>query len=206
FVLSNYAYVADGSGGLRIVDVSIPSSPTEVGYFDTQGSAKGVYVSGNYGYVADWNDGLRIIDVSNPTNPTEVGYFNTGLFAQGVYVHDNYLYVADGSDGLYILQNDLITDIRVTEKISLDFSLNQNYPNPFNPGTFIGYSIPHDGFVSLKIFDLLGREVKIIVNEFQEAGTYSFNFDASNFPSGIYLYRLNVEDKFTASKKMLLLH
>jgi hypothetical protein len=69
--------VADDSGGLRVVDVSTPANPTEVGFYDTPRSAYGVAVSGSTVYVADWSRGLRVVDVSTPANPTEVGYFTT---------------------------------------------------------------------------------------------------------------------------------
>ncbi|MCK5834045.1 hypothetical protein KAH81_10310 [bacterium] len=73
YVTSSFAYVADEVGGLRIIDVSTPSSPTEVGYFDTGDWAHGVYVSGSYAYVADGSNGLRIIDISTPASPSEIG-------------------------------------------------------------------------------------------------------------------------------------
>ncbi len=70
------------------------------------------------------------------------------------------------------------------------FSLAQNYPNPFNPSTEIAYSIPRDGYVSLRVFDLLGREVARLVDGFSHAGTYVTRFDASGLSSGVYFYRL----------------
>jgi hypothetical protein len=103
-VSGNYAYVADGGAGLRVIDVSNPTNPREVGFFDTPGTARGVYVSGNYAYVADAGAGLRVIDVSNPTNPREVGFFDTPDFAWGVYVSGNYAFVSDMSGGLFILR------------------------------------------------------------------------------------------------------
>jgi Leucine-rich repeat (LRR) protein len=83
--------------------------------------------------------------------------------------------------------------------------LHQNYPNPFNPSTRISYSIPHSGFVSLKIYDILGREIRILVSEFQNAGNYSFNFDAGKLSSGVYFYRLQAGSDCAKIKKMLLI-
>ncbi len=85
----------------------------------------------------------------------------------------------------------------------LDFALEQNYPNPFNPATTINFDIPSDEFVSLKVFDVLGREVQTLVGEVMEAGSYKIPFDASKLASGVYLYKLQV-GPFTATRKMLL--
>ena len=75
-----------------------------------------------------------------------------------------------------------------------EFVLYQNYPNPFNPTTTIVYSIPERDFVTLKVFDLLGREPQTLVREFVDAGTHSVNFDASNFANGLYFYKLQIGD------------
>jgi PKD repeat protein len=84
------------------------------------------------------------------------------------------------------------------------FQLSQNYPNPFNPSTRISYSIPKTGYVSLKVYDILGREVATLVNGYQQANQYSVNFDASKLASGIYLYKLKAGD-FVQTKKMILM-
>ena len=84
------------------------------------------------------------------------------------------------------------------------YSLNQNYPNPFNPSTQISFGLPKSGNVKLVVFDILGREVKTLVNEFQTAGTHNITFDASSLASGIYFYSITAND-FTATKKMLLI-
>jgi hypothetical protein len=83
------------------------------------------------------------------------------------------------------------------------FSLYQNYPNPFNPATNINYQIPTSGKVSLKVYDMLGKEVASLVNEFQSEGSYSVKFNASNLPSGMYIYEFRA-NSFTACKKLLL--
>ena len=90
------------------------------------------------------------------------------------------------------------------EIIPENYELFQNYPNPFNPSTSIEYQIPQDGFVSLIVYDILGREVITLVNEMKRPGNYTVTFDASDLASGIYIYRLQTND-FVSSKKMLLL-
>jgi hypothetical protein len=115
----------------------------------------------------------------------------------------------------WILKN--ISSITLTpgngNGIPPSFTLMQNYPNPFNGGTVISYVLPASSFVSLKIYDELGREVKTLVNEFQQAGIHNFLFSPgstsnSNYvgelSSGIYLYTLKT-DKFSETKKMILL-
>ena len=86
------------------------------------------------------------------------------------------------------------------------YSLNQNYPNPFNPETNIKYSIPKGNNVQLKVYDIMGREVISLVNEYQQAGTYtvSFNADKLSLSSGIYFYKIQTGE-FTKSMKMILL-
>ncbi len=84
------------------------------------------------------------------------------------------------------------------------FELMQNYPNPFNPVTSISYSIPSAGAVELKVYNLLGKEVVALVNEYQEAGNYRIDFDASNLSSGVYLYTINA-GTFNLTKKLMLL-
>ena len=84
------------------------------------------------------------------------------------------------------------------------YSLSQNYPNPFNPLTQIEFSIKEAGNVKLTIYDILGREVQILVNEEMAAGSYKTQFDAANLASGIYFYRIE-SGKFNSLKKMMLL-
>jgi len=88
--------------------------------------------------------------------------------------------------------------------VPTDYALDQNYPNPFNPATTISYQLPKSGSVTLKIFDMLGKEVMTLVNEQKEMGRYTVQFDASSLASGMYVYQLRVND-YTSTKKMLLL-
>jgi DNA-binding beta-propeller fold protein YncE len=106
-VAGNYAYVADMYGGLRVIDISDPQSPQEVGHYDDPGHlALGVAVSGNAVYVADADSGLRVVDVSNPQSPQEIGHYETPSLAAGVTVGGGYVYVADEYAGLQIIQFD----------------------------------------------------------------------------------------------------
>ena len=83
------------------------------------------------------------------------------------------------------------------------FDLSQNYPNPFNPVTHFGFGISNLGFVSLKVYDVLGNEVKTLINEIKPPGYYEVEFDGSNLPSGIYYYKLEA-GSFNQVRKMML--
>jgi hypothetical protein len=87
---------------------------------------------------------------------------------------------------------------------SEDYKLFQNFPNPFNPSTKISYKIKKDGNVSLTVFNLVGQEVSVLVNEKQSAGNYEVEFDASELTTGVYLYKLQING-FTSVKRMTVL-
>jgi hypothetical protein len=85
-----------------------------------------------------------------------------------------------------------------------NFVLYQNYPNPFNPVTKISYSLPTSEFVNIKVYDMLGKEIRTLISEKQALGTHSVNFDATGLVSGVYFYKLQAGNKFAETKKMLL--
>ena len=97
-----------------------------------------------------------------------------------------------------------LTDIKNHKKISLDFALFQNYPNPFNPSTTIRFNLPEASIVKLTIFNILGQEIRTLVNEFRESGVNTINFDASDLNSGMYIYKIEAGD-FVQTRKMTLL-
>jgi len=85
-----------------------------------------------------------------------------------------------------------------------EYNLAQNYPNPFNPTTTITFTLPKQDLVVLKVYNILGQEVATLINEVRNAGRYSKIFDASQLPSGVYIYKLTA-GSFTESRKMILL-
>jgi beta-glucanase (GH16 family) len=103
---------------------------------------------------------------------------------------------------VYQISNTLVSD--GSEHIPDHFALEQNHPNPFNPSTNISFSLPRQSFVSLKVFDLMGREEATIVSEEMSAGSYTKQWNAENYPSGVYFYRLEA-GAFTETKKLVLL-
>jgi hypothetical protein len=111
---------------------------------------------------------------------------------------------AGTSSGIWVTGSP--TEVKVEREISvpLTFTLKQNYPNPFNPSTIIKYQIPKDGLVTLKVYDVLGEEVKTLVNEYKNIGRYEVKFDASELASGMYIYQLK-SGEFISSKKMMVI-
>lgn len=91
----------------------------------------------------------------------------------------------------------------INSEIPKNYSLSQNFPNPFNPVTNIAFSIPEESNVNLTVYDVLGREIKVLINEKLKPGNYQVDWNAQVYTSGMYFYRLQT-DKFTDTKKMVL--
>ncbi len=137
----------------------------------------------------------------------------TSLAAGSANLKIRFSLISNGSivaDGIYIDNikltgyNAVTTGIISGNESPSKFSLYQNYPNPFNPNTQINYTIASGGQVTLKIFDILGKEVATLVNEKQNPGSYSLNFDGSNLSSGLYYYRLE-SGNYSDTRKMILI-
>lgn len=107
FVQGDYAYVADGEEGLRVINVGNPIDPSFEANFNTSGFTQAVYVQGGYCYLADGTNGLQIVDVSNPSAPDAAGWFDTWGSASDLFVSGDFAYVANGAGGLQIIE---ITD------------------------------------------------------------------------------------------------
>jgi hypothetical protein len=107
--------------------------------------------------------------------------------------------------GINATTGDVVTSVKEVnnQALPIRFELHQNYPNPFNPTSTIMYSVARESFVTLKLYDLLGREVHTLVNGKQEPGNYSRIVDANDLPSGVYFYRLTAAT-YSETKKMIL--
>lgn len=140
---------------------------------------------------------------------------NTGDNWQNIYTTQNMMFYSIGTSTRYIyfvgnsngqgviLKYDpLVTNIE-NKNTPEKFKLNQNYPNPFNPFTKINYSIAKNSVVTLRVYDISGREVQTLVNEVKKPDNYSVNFNGSNLSSGIYFYKITAGE-FTETKKMIL--
>ncbi len=162
----------------------------------------------------DGGDTWKEFEIKNTTfKPSPIPGASSGY--QGDHIalisNNNYLnafWMADYS-GIYQVWSSVIDrtilDVRDNIKsIPVSFTLYQNYPNPFNPNTLIKYSIGNESFVTLKIYDSLGREVKTLVNRLQQSGNYEVSYQPGNLSTGIYFYTLR-SGNFQVTKKMLFL-
>jgi len=168
---------------------------------------------------------LVVTDISTTVNPAGFGLSSSG---EEVWLEDGTGAVVDNvvfpamsetqsysrtTDGNPIwrlagltkgITNGTGTAVRDNGIIVTDFQLMQNYPNPFNPSTKIQFAIPSGGNVSLKIYDILGRQVATVINRYMNPGSYIVEYISNNLPSGIYIYKLEC-GSFSQSKKMILL-
>jgi len=136
-----------------------------------------------------------------------VTYSDTGLTANTAYHYRIYSYNACGNSPYSNIAFAITFPSGVYQygsEIPKEFKVYPNYPNPFNPVTSIGIDIPKTSFTKLIIYDILGREVAVLVNEYLSAGSYSVTWDASAFPSSVYFYKVYCND-FSDSKRMILM-
>jgi hypothetical protein len=177
------------NNGMQGIDVNfIAIQDTNTLFAATSDS--GMYVSldnGNNWFA--WNDGLPTLEL--------VGVRSTGT----------HLYCGTKYYGILRRPiNNIVTEVNENSfsETPSDFVLKQNYPNPFNPGTHISWRSPMGSWQTLKVYDLLGREVATLVDEYKRAGSYQIEFDASGLPSGIYFYKLQA-GSFIQTKKMIVI-
>ncbi|MCX6132820.1 MAG: T9SS type A sorting domain-containing protein [Ignavibacteriales bacterium] len=165
-------------------------SQTDVGGWPTLKSIAAPVDSDHDGMPDDWESSHGL----NPADATDRNLVG----ANGYTMLEKYLNELVGSDP------STTTEVRYGSTVPGQFSLDQNYPNPFNPSTAISYQLSAQCFVTLKVFDLLGREVAMLVDGRFAAGSYRTMFDASRLSSGVYLYQLRAGD-FVQTRKMVLM-
>ena len=172
------------------------SSPSGLIFFDSTGNYLNTFnpITGNRGV---YKLGSGNFLVTNGTGVHEIDD-TTGTLIRTVVTATNFQFIdVYNPSGVTGIGNE--TSLKPSE-----YKLYENYPNPFNPETNIKFAVPKTGFVSLKIYDALGRQVSSLVNEVKTAGIYTVKFNASNLVSGVYFCTLNAES-FTSTKKMMLL-
>lgn len=153
---------------------------------------------------------IRLVVTNLDRTPSDSAFLSTNPFVLPVLINStNDIYLGGASYIDLPIRSSLQTSENTQQTDALGnqsgkFTLNQNHPNPFNPSTTIEYSIPRSGYVELKVYDMLGREVATLVNAFQEAGLHIVDFYAGNLASGIYFYRIS-SGGFQEVKRMILI-
>ena len=196
------AYIAYGTSGLRIIDISTPSNPQEIGYFDTPGNAFGVFLAGNFSFVAD-NRALRVIDISNPSNPQEYGFYTTPSEAHAIYFQDSYIYVADWMCGLQVYK---AAEIGIEEANIRDLNcIVRLLQNPvkgdqiklYVKGTFTKNPV-------LSLYDIQGRKIRFLECDKAIIDGCSINMPVADIPNGIYFLNFTAGN-YQEIKKIVLL-
>jgi photosystem II stability/assembly factor-like uncharacterized protein len=157
-------------------------------------------------FAASYYDGVfRSMDNGESWTPVNTGLTTRRSLSLAVNP-SGYLFVGTGGGGVFrSVQLTTVTSVKeIPDEIPTSFSLEQNYPNPFNPTTSIGFHVSSFGFVSLKVFDVLGREVATLVDEYKTPGQYQVEFDGGHLSSGVYFYRLHA-GHLSETKRMILL-
>jgi len=219
--------ITSNADTIAIYDFSDPHSPTVKGYievpktFDAYNRFNGVDGYGDK-IIASTAEGVYVFDVSNPAAPTVVGSFLTGSYFGSVFMNASQMLAVNlnrntvgtpesAYEGLLEFESPFTSvEEQGLEGVPTVTRLEQNYPNPFNPVTLIKYTLGKersegkgDANVKLAVYDVLGREVTTLVNERQQPGTYTVQFDGSRYSSGTYFYRLKARG-YVETKKLLI--
>ena len=219
-----YCLVTDEINGnprlLKIWDIQNLTNITQVGTWQptniSTSRIHNVEIYGDFAVIAHYSAGIRVLDISNPLSPVEVAWYDTypnnnnfnysGCW--GVFRFPSGKIIgSDITNGLFVINTTFPTGVEpVSNSIPSEFNLEQNYPNPFNPSTKIRFSIPENSFVSIKLYDMLGREVGSLLNETKPAGQYELlvNSNKFNLKTGTYFYTLRTEN-YSDTKKMILI-
>ncbi|MFN0158581.1 MAG: choice-of-anchor B family protein [Bacteroidota bacterium] len=203
---------------LKVWDIRNLPTYTKVADFtvDPTATVHNVHIKGRYAYVAWYAAGVHVVDIANPAQPVHAGGYDTypgtqtspynGCWGVFPFYNSNKFIACDRYTGLYILELDTTVSAvgPLESSRPAEFALHQNYPNPFNPRTIINYQNATKNWVTLKVYDVLGREMASLVNEIQDSGLHSVAWDASGQPSGVYFYRLR-SGTLVEQKKMILM-
>jgi photosystem II stability/assembly factor-like uncharacterized protein len=198
----------DGGNSWTQINTGLPITSPEWGRVRWVYGTNTVFLSaeiGASGCIGKSTDGGLYWSVMNTSGVSNL--FDMNLIYTGGII---YAY-AIARDGKVLRLQEPVGVVPVNNNIPSEYKLDQNYPNPFNPSTVISYQLVVSSFATLKVYDMLGKEVVTLVNGQQQSGTYEVEFDGTNYPSGVYYYRIAIHsDKlitgdYSETKKMLMI-
>ncbi|MFZ4592013.1 MAG: T9SS type A sorting domain-containing protein [Ignavibacteria bacterium] len=191
--------LTNSAGSSYFSSTAISGSDIHVVWRDTRDGNDEIYYKRSTNAGANWEEDTRL------TNNTATSY-NPSVAISGSVVHVVWYDNRDSNYEIYYKRNPTgnVGIQNINTEMPSKYSLSQNYPNPFNPTTNMKFSIVNTGEVKLVVYDIQGREVRTLVNEFLKPGTYEAAFDGSVLNSGVYFYKL-ITGTFTETKKMLLI-
>ncbi|NOY96724.1 MAG: T9SS type A sorting domain-containing protein [Chlorobi bacterium] len=198
FVKGDFAYTC--GHGLNITDISDPKNPKVVSMLGGNFWSTIAVIDGD-AYVG-YNDGLLTINIFDPENPEIIGKYETAnTYVSELFANETVIYLTEAYNGMYVLNNNFPTGIENLKETGV--ALFQNYPNPFKNQTTIDYQLPKLANVSLKIYDVMGREIETLVSGNRAAGKYSIQWNGKNLGGQQLFYRLKVDDGTVITKKMV---
>ncbi|MCH7761720.1 choice-of-anchor B family protein [candidate division TA06 bacterium] len=209
---------------VKMWDISDTSNIVMVGeYLGANGLAHNTHIQGRFAYISHYTTGIVVVDIADPTNPVEVARYDTylpnddptfdGNWGAYAFTQKGYVYASDFDGVLTVLAFDsLPTGVEEGKNDNFEmlidhFELHQNTPNPFQSSTTIRYVLSESRDVHLSIYNLLGQEIKRLVDDYQTAGSYEVVWDGEDrvgrpVTSGIYFYRI-VADDYENTKRLI---
>jgi len=203
-VRGHYAFVTNYDHGLYAIDVSNPSAPQQVGFYQAI-IPYSITIGDSFAFVGGGEGGFEIYSIANASAMVREGYYHTFGGGSGIAVSQGRAYLADWTDfGIY----DISAAIGLSTNPSFiphpsSFILSCA-PNPFNPTTQIRFDLPERSHVDLQVFDLQGRLVQTLASRFFPAGSHALSWDGTLFASGTYFARISTPQHATTQKLLLL--
>jgi photosystem II stability/assembly factor-like uncharacterized protein len=179
------------------ISSNLPDAPVNAFAVDNNDPNR-LYLGSDVGAFMSFNGGVS-------WQPIADGLPTVSVYDMKIHPTENYLAIGTHGRSMYMVDlSQVVNNVQNQSTIPESFKLYQNYPNPFNPTTKLSFIIGNSSFVTLKVYDVLGKEVATLVNEEKSSGKYSVNFNANNLASGIYFYKLQAGN-FTKTMKMILM-
>ncbi len=192
------------STNIRVIDVSNPEAPEEVGSFEVPKSTHSIEVINNHAYLAQTNNRIYIMNIENLDSPYFIGHYDTPGEAHDFMIEGSVLHVADHTNySIYDCSQALVTPEDSFILHPTNFVLHPPFPNPFNSTTTIEFALPFASQVILSLYNLSGQRVETLVSGRHHAGLHRVTLNAYNTPSGLYFVKLESSGQLLTRKIML---